>query len=68
MGIDDPEGRVLFLQVLDQSRQDDMLEHIGEVSGVEGVGVVHTERFQEKCEAVFRFGSATNMINAGPAR
>src|SRR5690606_23491948 len=41
MGVDDAEGAGLALQVLDDARQHRMLEHVGEVSGVEGVAVIH---------------------------
>ncbi len=37
MGIDHPERRILLLQVLDQPGEDDVLDDIGKVAGVEGV-------------------------------
>jgi hypothetical protein len=41
MGVDDADRRVLLLQIEDDPRQHRMLDHIGEVSGVKGVAIVH---------------------------
>ena len=44
MGVDHPEGAGLELQIFDQPGQDDVLHHIGEAAGMEGVAVVHACR------------------------
>jgi hypothetical protein len=41
MGIDDAEGRRLFLQVGDDACKRRVLDDIGEISGVERVAVIH---------------------------
>ena len=41
MGVDDAERLVLVLQIFDQPGQHDVLDHIGEISGMIGVAVVH---------------------------
>ena len=35
--------RVFFAQMLDHAAEHDVLEHVGEISRVKGVGVVHRE-------------------------
>jgi hypothetical protein len=39
MGVDDPERRVLEREVAQQAQQDEVLEHVGVVAGVEGMAV-----------------------------
>ena len=41
MRVDDPERRVLALEVFDDARQHDVLDDVGEIPGVIGVPVVH---------------------------
>ncbi|MNL89078.1 hypothetical protein D3C87_2191890 [compost metagenome] len=41
MGVDDAERRFLGRQVQEDARQDGVLQHIGEVSGMEAVSVIH---------------------------
>ena len=41
MGVEQEEGFVLLLQVLDHERQKAMLHDVGEIAGVIGVTVVH---------------------------
>ena len=43
MGIDHAEGGWLFLQIDEDARQHDVLDDIGEISGVKGVTVVHAK-------------------------
>ena len=41
MGVDRPERRRLDPKMDEDARQDDVLHHVGEVAGVEGVAIVH---------------------------
>ena len=41
MGVTDAERLVLALEVLDDPRHHDMLQHIRVVSGMKGVAIVH---------------------------
>ena len=41
MRVDRPERRRLELKMDEDARQDDVLHHVGEVAGVEGVAIVH---------------------------
>ena len=43
MGIDDPKGSRLFLQIGQHPHQHDVLDDIGKAAGVKGVSVVHGE-------------------------
>ena len=44
MGVDDAKRLVLLLQILDQPRQHDMLDDVGEISGMIGVTIIHAQR------------------------
>ena len=48
VGIEVHERRGLRLQVLDQHRQDDVLDHVRVVAGVERVAIVHVALLQRK--------------------
>src|SRR5882757_5103018 len=41
MGVDDAKRLVLLSEIVEQARQHDMLDDVGEISGVVGVAVVH---------------------------
>ena len=41
MRVDDPERRVLALEIFDDARQHDVLDDVGKIPGVIGVPVVH---------------------------
>jgi hypothetical protein len=43
MGVDHPECVVLALHVGDDRRQHRVLQHVGEISGMVGVAVIHRE-------------------------
>ncbi len=49
MRVDDTESLVLALQIFDDAGQDGVLDHIGEVSGMIGVAIVHVSNFSEAC-------------------
>ena len=41
MRVDDPKGRLLALEMDEDADEKDVLHHVGEVAGMEGVAVVH---------------------------
>ncbi len=41
MGVDDAKGLILAFQILDEARQDDVLDDIRKISGVIGVTIIH---------------------------
>src|SRR5690606_832179 len=45
MGVDDAEGGVLAPEIGEDAGEGDVLDHIGEIAGVEGVAVVHGAYF-----------------------
>ena len=41
MGVDETERRLLTHEIGEETRQEGVLEDVGEIAGVEGVAVVH---------------------------
>jgi hypothetical protein len=67
MGVDDPKRRRFQLEILDQPAEDEVLHHIGEIAGMEGVAVVHGSA-AGKSGGRFCSSAAQWCISAGPAR
>ncbi len=49
MGVDHAESLVLAFQIFNDAGHDGVLDHIGEVSRMIGVAIIHVSRFGEVC-------------------